>query len=535
MIVALAALLSWIEGLWLRMSDLFYHVAGVASLLTNNQPLVTDPMFGVKGLPVDPTSGTFHTFLALVARLGGTSAMQTFEWLEPVVVSVYFLAFYALARRILGSGKQAVFALALFAGVVWSADFRVVIYPKWLALGVYWMGLVFFVTLLERFDRRALIFTCVLAVTAGLVHLSAGELWVLTMAAAVAWSLLLIRQIEDGRAVALRCAAAAGLSLVVLAPVMYKRSASVLTGAKTSVFNPPPGIPMSDLPFTKLLDGLGIIRGGLWYQGGDLMLAFVVVATAALVVWALKRGAKPETVVLAATASIMPALMLNLVGTKLLVTEYWFHLRRMSYVLRFVPALLLPYVVALTRDERRLGPTASRTALHRSAVAIGVVAIFLGIAAFSWVEVAGAFNRFINPASLDNFVRQRHNVVTATTGVTQYLASNSASTQAVAADEKMSYYLSALVPVRVIAVRRSHMPLAVEVRDGPQRRHDQEQIFDPRVTAAKTALLLRRWNVGYLVSSTDPALLEKFDRMHRLRRVYTDDRFVAFRVERNGS
>ena len=529
-IVASTVVLAWVESLWYRMSDLFYHIAAVASLLTNNQPLVTDPFFGLRSLPVDPTAGTFHTFLALAARIGGISAFQAFEWLSPVVVAFDFLAFYCIARRMLGSAAKAVFALALFVAVVWQLDFRVVIYSKWLDPAVYWMGLFFLLMLMERFDWRALVFTSIFAVTTALVHLATAELWVFTMLAVVFFSLVFMRWTADGKGVTWRCALGAGVSTIALVPVVYQRSISVLLGAKTSVFNPPANSPMSDLPFLSLGRSLGIIRGGTlyqWYQGGDPMILFVVLGLALIVVQVVKRGGKPETIMLAAQTAIMPVLMLNLVGTKIIVTKYWFHLRRMAYVLRSVPAVLLPWAAGQTRDEWRRGP--------RAVVVLGVCAITAGTIAFAGIEVIGVFNRFINPLSLDNFARQRHNVVRQMEGASAFLQASAKPSGVVAAPEKTSYYLAGLVPARVIGIRRPHMPLAVEVRSGPGRRYDQTQIFHPDVTPNKTARLLEKYHVTYVVTAANSAALAKFDRMTRLRLVYQDRRFVVYEAAGSNS
>lgn len=529
-IVASAAVLAWVEGLWLRMSDLFYHVAAVASLLTTNQALVTDPFFGLKSLPVDPTSGTFHTFLALTAKLGGISAFQAFEWLSPAVVFFDLLAFYALARRLLDSTAKAVFALALFAGIVWQLDFRVVIYSKWLDPAVYWMGLIFLLAFMKKFDWRALLLASVFAITTALVHLATAELWVFTMISLVFFSLLFMRWTEDGKGVAARCAIGAGVSTLALLPVVYQRSVSVLLGAKTSVFNPPAGSPMSSLPYFSLGKYLTVIRGGTvyqWYQGGDPMIVFVVLGLALIVVQVVRRGAKPETTMLAAQTAIMPALMLNLVGTKLILTKYWFHLRRMAYVLRSVPAVLLPWVAGQTRQETRgRGP--------RGVVVLGTAAIVAGAIAFAGIEAIGVFQRFVNPMSLDNFARQRYNVVVQMDGLTRYLQAHAKPTDVVAAHEKTSYYLAGLMPMRIMAVRRPHMPLAVELRSGSTRRHDQAQILNPAVTAAKTRRLLDEYEVSYVVVAFNSPALVKFDGMPGLRRAYEDKRFVLYAVRRTG-
>ncbi|RJQ52740.1 MAG: hypothetical protein C4521_09540 [Actinobacteria bacterium] len=505
------------------MSDLFYHVAGVQSLLSNNQALVTDPMFGLRGLPVDPTSGTFHTFLAFAARLAGLDGFHAFEWLEPVVVAVYFIAFFAFARRLLPGAGQAFVALLLFAAVIWSLDFRVVIYPKWLDPAVYWMGLVLFLAYLEKRYLPALALATIFAATTALVHLATAELWGFTMIAAVGWALLLHRRLPDGRGLLARTGIGALVSLVPLILIVWRRSSSVLLSASTSVFNPPANSPMSDLPFVSIGKGFGIIRGGTfhqWYQGGDAMLLFVVAALGVLLYKSLSREADARTLLVGAAASIMPVLMLNLVWTNLIVTKYWFHLRRMAYVLRFVPALLLPYVAGVAVQELRG---------RRLLGVLLVFALLSGSIAFAGVEVIGAFNRFVNPLSLDNFGRQRHNAVRKMSGVTEYLKRRAAPGVTVAAQEKTSYYLAALVPARVIAVRRPHMPLAVEVREGPRRRHDQSQIFNERVTPGKTRRLLRLYRARYVLASRKDRALDKFERMG-LRVVFSDESFFVLSV-----
>lgn len=530
-VVALAAAIAWIEGLWLRMSDLFYHLAAVQSLLVTNKPLVTDPMFGLKGLAVDPTSGTFHTFLALAARLGGARVLQTFSWLEGVVVAWFLLTFYVFARRLLGSGGKALAALVLFAAVVWSADFRVVIYPKWLDPAVYWAGLFFLLGLMERFDWRALAFLVAFGVTIVLVHLGTAELWVITVAAMVFWSVVLVRRIEDGRGVALRCLIGSGLSVAVMAPILYRRSASVLIGARTSVFNPPAGLPMSTLPTTTIARGLVLIRGGRWYQGGDLMLAFVVLATSVVLAGIVSRRGKATDIALVAGASIMPVAMLNLVAGRLLVAKYWFHLRRMAALLKFVPALLAPAVFGLARDESSRRKSTDRD-LTLMLVA-GVTALAVGAAAISYVGTVAAFERFASPGSVNYFGRSRYNVARTTAGIVGYLQDHAKPTQTVAAPQDLSYYMAALVPVRVIAVNRSHMPLAVEVRSGERRRSDQAQIFNPRVTLAKTARLLEKYQASYIVLARGGAAAGKFERLAGVRRVYVDTRYVIFAIDRS--
>jgi len=160
------------------------------------------------------------------------------------------------------------------------------------------------------------------------------------------------------------------------------------------------------------------------------------------------------------------------------------------------------------------------------------LAVVAGTIAFTGIEAIGVFNRFVNPLSLDHFDRQRHNVVVQMDGLTRDLQARAKPTDVIAAHEKTSYYLAGLVPVRIIAVRRPHMPLAVEVRSGPKRRHDQAQILNAGVTAAKTLRLIEEYDVAYVVVATTNPALEKFDRMGEMARAYQDNRFVVYAMSR---
>jgi hypothetical protein len=161
---------------------------------------------------------------------------------------------------------------------------------------------------------------------------------------------------------------------------------------------------------------------------------------------------------------------------------------------------------------------------------LGIATVVVGVLAFTGVEVIGVFNRFVNPLSLDHFDRQRHNVVRQMDGLTRYLQPNTKASDVVAAHEKTSYYLAGLVPVRIIAVRRSHMPLAVEVRSGPKRRYDQAQILNAKVTGAKTLRLLDEYDVTHVVVAAASPALDKFEALPGVRRVWADKLFVVYEV-----
>lgn len=528
-IVGMTAAAAWGEGLWTRMSDLFYHVAGVQALLVANRPIVTDPMFGIKA-SVDPTSGTMHTFMALAAKLGGVGAFRAFAWLEGIIVAAYFLAFFAFARRMLGSAAQACLALVLVAGIVWSLDLRVMVYPKWFDPAIYWICLLFLLVFIKTGEARALIFAAFFAATVVLVHLGTSELLVLTVVAASAWGVILFRTLEDRRTEGLRWLLGTGACLAAMAPILYKRSVSVLGGARTSVFNPVPGDPMSKLPVTRLPGGLAVVRGGEWFQGGDWMLVFLVLGVLLAAAHVARRGGRPEIVLLMGMASIMPAAMLNLVATKYLVARYWFHLRRMASLLRFVPTLMLPYVYVVLREELNELKTDSRRRLTAAMVGAAALVNVAGLIGFGSAFARELPDRFEAGNVRSLAYSRQGNVVAGTAGLRRYLSRHVASGDVVAAPHDVSYYLVALLPVRVIAVPRSHMPLAAEVRGGKARRADQKAIFDPGVPADATSRLLTKHGTRYLVAPVGTPAMAKFLGMRGLASVYVDNGFVLFRV-----
>jgi hypothetical protein len=101
----------------------------------------------------------------------------------------------------------------------------------------------------------------------------------------------------------------------------------------------------------------------------------------------------------------------------------------------------------------------------------------------------------------------------------------------VAAEPETGYYLSGLASVRLVAVPRSHSPLAIETKSGAQRRDDMRELLFSTTTEARRRAILERYEADYVLLWTSrleeqqaaasmlaqPGLLKPYDSSKRLR------------------
>lgn len=102
-------------------------------------------------------------------------------------------------------------------------------------------------------------------------------------------------------------------------------------------------------------------------------------------------------------------------------------------------------------------------------------------------------------------------------------------------DPVNSYYTAGLTGRPVTAVKLTHSPVAIEVRDGPQRRREALAALDEEINLKTTVAILRRYDVEYIfvdVNSPGVAPLSptsKFDRYPSLfERIYARDQTFIY-------
>jgi hypothetical protein len=488
-LAAVAALAAVLERPWFaQTADTFYHLAAVRSLLATGRPMVTDPLYGTPLNVLDPTSGVWHTSLALVAKTTGLDVAWLWPGATAVGAAMTVLAFWVLARAVSRSVGAATVAAAAYLVLSLYLDMRWFGYPNQMSLALVFLALAGVASLMDRprWPDAALVVAAAFAAIS--LHLAAATLVVglslflgLLLAVAV---LVAGARTGEWRWRPLAALAATGVVLAAVSAAVLLPKSAVVAAA-----------PVVDYT------GVGVVGRtvalGPWLVAAPSLAGRVdgVLQLGALLALlaAVPAFGRDDRRALAAfgIAAFPAALLLDPPLTTML-------LRSSPYLTSRI-AILLPFTIFVA-VAWALGRARERGWHARLAVAVALltlaVAAYLAIQPLQ-LDFTTSGTRYAHAMSFS-----RVNDVRGTWG-TEALARMSAEFGSrypvVAADEETSYYLAGLLPVAVVAVPAQHAPFAPEAVDGPSRRVDMLTVTDPGTPEALRRDVLRRRHAAYVL------------------------------------
>ncbi|MBN2248682.1 MAG: hypothetical protein JW733_08275 [Coriobacteriia bacterium] len=482
-------------------SDTFYHLAAARSLLATNSPLVTDPFYRSGTTSLDPTSGIFHTWLAMVSSMSGIEVEYVYAGFAALAAAAVAWAFWALAERVSGSSWVATVCTVGFAAFGLWGDFRMAGLPN--RFTVAYLCLALF-TIIEstaaRPERRRLATLAVLmsGAAALLAHLATAAALVIYVVAALLVVVVFRHRLSETET--------RGPSMVAVGGVLL--AALAIIGAKAAtVFSVSLGDAGGGLPeaFVSIGAGMFVAQPGKYVGGGPV--AFALMTAAGL--WAVWQGARRRngaSIVMGAFI-LVPVVLLGFppvttLGVKLSV----YMLARVTLLMRFTPFLAAAWVLgqgALAARASRDVPVSRQRVL---AFAVGA-AILVAHGLASWQSTQVTFIRVPDRMRFGEaytVFESRERDIRSSWGMPALWDARAAfgdDYPIVAAAPETGYYLAGLANVAIVAAPPSHSPLAVEIVDGPARREDMERLLDPDTSTSERRAILDARDADYVALS----------------------------------
>lgn len=506
-VVALAAgALAWFERPWMDyVADSFYHLAAARSLLARGESLVTDPFYATGATTLDPTSGAFHTWLAMLSRATGMEVETLLPAFTVVGTMAVVLAFWGLAYKVSKSGTISSLVTITFVLLANYGDVRLFGLPNRYALAFVLVAIAVVPDVVSRGWPVAVVAVAT-AVAAYTMHLASAGLIIMVVLTLTAWYLVLAmfssRGTEHRWRVPQRIVAALVTALVVAVPLLWSR-VSVLGG---SSFLAAPEKPATDM-LIALGGGLVVVRPGL-YVGGGAAVFFMTAMIGVAAAWiGLKRH--DESASLAAPIVLLPAAFLFFPPvTTLAVSLSPYMTARLALMLKFVPFLAVAWALgeALhSRREEKDPPVRAR--VYPGVVALVGVAILMAHTMVSWPLTEVTFVRIdgqMRNGEAYTVFESRTTDIRDSWGMPALWDARAAFADdypIVAASPETGYYLAGLANCAIVAAPPSHSPIAVETTDGPQRRQDMEMLLAPEASLEVREEILDRRDADYVALS----------------------------------
>jgi hypothetical protein len=490
LVAGAAALL---QGSWFRPSaDTFYHLAAARSLLVRDALTVTDPFHGTATSVADPTSGVLHTMLAMVSRLRGLDMTVVWTGLNVLGAVVLICAFYALVKRLVGPGWAT--TAATFGYLVFNqfADFRAASYPNRISIAIVFFGLLCLTELFDRPTWTAAVAAVATGVAVSAMHVGNAELYVLMAMALAFWALVdgVVAKRRDGRFEWDGVLWLSGVLLVtgLLAAPFILPKLGVVSGS--AMVDTAAAVSRIDLfqigPFV-------VTRPGRFFDGGNLPFVMTTALALFMAGWSFVR--RDRTALAALAFCSLPVLLLfDPPVTTLAVRFSFYNLARIAALLGFTT-----YIAAAWALARPKGAGGRSQAVFLGAVTLAAtLVISVPYLQTTWTERIGAVRKGMNVSVWKSRVTDVRNQwgFKVVERITEKL---DATYPMVAADPETGYYLSGLASVRLVAVPRSHSPLAIETVSGAQRREAMRELLFPTTTQARRRVDLETWNADYVL------------------------------------
>jgi hypothetical protein len=491
--------LAFYERPWFGFTaDTFYHLAAARSLIVANAPLVTDPLHATGATGLDPTSGVFHTWLAVASRLSGGGVEYIYTGFAALAAAAVAMAFWALAERVSGSSGVATVASLGFAAFGLWADFRMAGMPNRFAVALLCVALL---ALLEstRRDRRlaAGLVAAIAGAAALLTHLAAAGALLVFALAALTVVLLFARRLREAPSGVPRLTPLLLAPLIAL-PAVVSRALAVLASPMTGTTETLPEA------FVSLGAGLLVAKPGKYIGGGPV--AFVLMAVIAA--WAVYRGYRERdgvALTLGAFVAVPVVLLAFPPVTTLAAAVSLYMLSRIVLMMKFIPFLAAAWAggVGLAGVRSRTERTGSRS---WALLLIGL-ALLAAHAIASWQMTQVTFVRVPDRMRFGEehtVAESRAQDIRVSWGLSAIWAAEDVfgdDYPVVAASPDTGYYLAGLTDVAIVAAPDSHTPLATSVTDAPLRRQDMERLLEPDTSVDERSEILDRWNASYVALS----------------------------------
>ncbi|HEY3317638.1 MAG TPA: hypothetical protein VGK50_04380 [Coriobacteriia bacterium] len=512
------------ERTWFYQSaDAFYHLAAVRSLLATGRPMVTDPLYGTSLTALDPTSGVWHTVLAVWSRFTGADVIRLWAGAPAVGGAITVMAFWVLARRVSRSDAAATLAAAGWLGISLAADLRWFAYPNRLSLSLGFVTLAALVALVS--ERR--LPDAALASAAGFatasMHLAAAE--VVGAAGALLLGVLalaaLARRAREGACDWRPVLAVTGVGCAIAllsAPLLLPRAAIVGASRWMDYGNEYLSRSVVRLPGGMLADQ----PGALMQIGVVTFLAAAALALG-MAAFAIRTG-DPVT----SAAAALTGLPLVLLANPPLTTA----LLRQSVYLTSRVALLLPFTAFVGAAWALAAPVRG---MRMRVTTAGLAAVLVAAALASSTH---AMKEVWAPGARLSVFKTRKTDIRQTWGeaaVARMSAEVGTGYPMVAGDPDTTYYLAGVLPVAAVAVPVRHSPFAVEAVDGEARRVDM-LAMTRSASETERRRILERWHASYVVvtkSATAASVLTELRSQRTLlRAVVEGPGVVLFEVRR---
>jgi hypothetical protein len=478
-VAAASALSALYSGVWMSLTaDTFYHLAAIRSVLDHGTALPQQVFFS-EPVPVpDPTSGAWHSALALVSGLSGADPIDVWRVLTVATAPLTVLAFFALAHTLTRHDAAAVIATALYVVLALNLDFRSAANPNRFGALLGWLALAFVLRFAGSGSWRDLAVAAPLGFAASAVHTAQGTFLLVTLACALA-AAVVIRSAE-WRRLAVGGAIVGGAALPLLAVSLATVQASAPYAAMALT---------SPLPLRTGHRPWPWVWPGFWYRNAGTVLGSVF---AVLLVRPWWRGGNVRAGLLALLLLAIPAAAL----TPLFATSYsgQYLLARVADVVQPLAWVAWGWGLVLMAPALR-----RRTRSMLPAAAVIVVSAVAAASAF----YTGPWERFTLPSGpLRSFATTRSTDLTVAWRDRLEAVSRLPRGAVILAAPDVAYELAGLTGKEVVAVPFSHTPRQVEVRDGPRRREDALDAVQGRLDAAGLAGVIEHYGVTDVLVET---------------------------------
>lgn len=490
-----AAVLAAVQGPYMGLTgDTFYHLAAVRSLLRTGAVLVTDPMYGTTTAALDPTSGTWHTWLAGL----GLVADPSWVWggFNVACAAMLVLALWALLRRISASATAATVVTWAWVVVAQYADFRPAGLPKTGSLALVFIGVLALIECAERRSPAAIGLASAAGIAVSGAHLGSTQLYVSIALAFLAWLgvAAVVGRVREGvwdtRPLA-GPLVALGLTAVGAAVVVLPRLSSL---GKASGLDTPAKQSAGQL----VQWGGGVVSGmpGSLVGGGP-WIAVLGSVLALYMAWRVLSGTRDASLLAGVAIATLPVLIVyEPIAATVLI-------RVSPYVFDRIAALLgIAFFVAAAWafGDRRGGPPGTRTRALAAACLLAGVVWVAPQAAGTYYPVPGVTRTGARyPVYVSRLVDLRYEWGDALAGARPRLTPG--VTFAGAPDTM--YMLAGLEDVTIMDAPLSHSTYTVEKESGARRRADAEVLLAPGTSEAARRRILERWGVAFVALRPD--------------------------------
>jgi hypothetical protein len=494
-----AGLLGVLERPWMSYTaDTFYHLAAARSLLQFDRPLVTDPFLGTASRVLDPTSGIWHTMLALMSRVTGIDVI--WFWPGGLAVSAFFvvLSFWVLARRVSRTDIAATAGTVAYVVFAWYLDFRQFPQPNRVSIALALAAIVGVLMLAKKPSWPAAILAVSASFATFSMHLASAELIVFVLAFIVFWLgvAALVRRLRTGKWGASGFLATGGVALACLVtalPVVLPK-AGIVSASNVVEYN---AERYSGAVFS--VGPLSAVRPGGLIGGGEALFWFAAVIAVLAAVVAFREDDTDAWITLAIVGLPAMVLLNPLVATLMLKYGYYLTMR-VALLLRFTPYVGVAWALSRPRAWR----------WRTQAVALGV-AMLIAAALPSQRSFAVVFDPRVvgrvlgegHAFPVTRFQDQRDKW--GRDALKRVAAAVDARYPVVASDPDTSYYAVGLVPVAAVTVKASHLPFAIPQGEANARAADMSLLMNASTSeSARRAVLDRRHADYVLVSPQTP-------------------------------